>query len=28
MEDLKNGKGRLLFSNGEIFDGTFKEDMV
>lgn len=26
--DEKDGKGRLQFSNGEIFEGVFKRDMV
>lgn len=25
---MKDGKGKLQFSNGEVFEGTFKEDMV
>ena len=27
-KDEKDGKGKLKFSNGEIFEGTFKKDMV
>lgn len=26
--DNKHGKGKLYLSNGEIFEGNFKEDMV
>lgn len=26
--DNKHGKGKLFLSNGEIFDGWFKEDMI
>lgn len=28
MEDLKKGKGKLMLSNGEYFEGTFENDMV
>ena len=27
-EDSKNGEGKLYLSNGEIFEGHFREDMV
>jgi hypothetical protein len=27
-EDLKSGSGKLKFSNGELFEGSFVEDMV
>jgi hypothetical protein len=26
--DNKHGKGKLFLSNGEVFEGNFKEDMV
>lgn len=26
--DLKKGKGKLMLSNGEYFEGTFENDMV
>ena len=26
--DNKHGKGKLFLSNGEVFEGHFKEDMV
>lgn len=28
MNDCKSGKGILMFSNGEYFEGTFVNDMV
>ena len=28
MEDSKNGSGKLFLSNGEIFEGNFKDDTV
>mgnify|MGYP000211506929 CR=1 FL=1 len=28
MEDFKKGKGTLMLSNGEYFEGTFDNDMV